>query len=293
MEKKVALLVIYNHRFDKNIPLIDKIYEGRFSNVFHIVPFYDGNADNVIPVYASSLFFQSYISQAYTHLKLQKFTHFFIVADDMLLNPKVNEKTLWIETGLMEDECMYPSEFWILQDMPHFWSWYNNVLHYNPKIRGVEIGNILPSKSEAEQFFRFHGIPTSKIPLRSIYQPPIKSLLLYRPRLPFSRKLKYPLVAGYSDIFMITADVMDKFCQYCGAFAATNLFVEAAIPTSLILSAKKIRKDNSLKLHCGAIWGVKEVELFNKRYNYSLSALISDFPSDKLFIHPIKLSKWK
>ena len=292
MEKKIALLVIYNHRFDKNIPLIDKMYEGRFSHVYHIVPFYDGTKENVIPVYASSHYFQSYISQAYTHLRNKGFTHYFVVADDMILNPVINETNIWDVTGLNEDECMYPSEFWILQKLPWCWSWIDNVLHYNPKIKGVEIEHILPSIKEAEESFRFHNLPVSKIPLRSIYQPPFKDLLLHLPRLPFSRKLKYPLVAGYSDIFMVTADVMDNFCKYCGAFAATNLFVEAAIPTSLVLSAKKIRKESSLKLHSGALWG-KDFELFNKKYNFSLELLKSNFPNDKLFIHSIKLSKWK
>ena len=173
--RKVALMVIYNHRFDRNIPLIDKMYKERFTYVYHIVPFYDGTQENVIPVYESSYHFQSYISQAYTHLKHNGFTHYFIVADDMLLNPKVDENTLWEETGLEEDECMYPSEFWVLQNMPHFWPWFDNVLHYDPKMRGVEVDNILPSKEDAEKLFRAHGIPTSKIPLRSIYQPPIKS----------------------------------------------------------------------------------------------------------------------
>ncbi len=55
MEKKLALLVVYNHRYDKNIPVIDKIYQNRFSHVFHLVPFYDGEQENVIPVYDLSL----------------------------------------------------------------------------------------------------------------------------------------------------------------------------------------------------------------------------------------------
>lgn len=66
-ENKLALMVIYNHRFDKNIELIEKLYSPSFSNIFHIIPFYDGNKENVIPVYESSYQFEGYISQAYTH----------------------------------------------------------------------------------------------------------------------------------------------------------------------------------------------------------------------------------
>ena len=95
MEKKTALLVVYNHRYDKNIPVIDRIYANRFSYVCHLVPFYDGDQANVIAVYDSSHYFQNYIAQAYTHLKDKGFTHFFIVADDMILNPLVDENNLW------------------------------------------------------------------------------------------------------------------------------------------------------------------------------------------------------
>lgn len=290
--RKVALMVIYNHRFDRNIPLIDKMYKERFTYVYHIVPFYDGTQENVIPVYESSYHFQSYISQAYTHLKNNGFTHYFIVADDMLLNPKVDENTLWEETGLEEDECMYPTDFWYLQKLPWCWSWIDNALHYKVRVKGVEVANILPSVEQAESAFRRHGIPLTKIPFRSIYQGPYKALLSHLPRIPFKRKLAYPLVAGYSDILLLTADIMSDFCKFCGAFAATGLFVETAIPTSLVLSASKIRLDKDLKLHYGALWN-KELEEFNGKYNYSLKMLVNDFPKDKLYIHPVKFSKWK
>lgn len=38
----VALIVVYNHRYDRNIEVVERIYAGRFSNIFHLVPFYDG-----------------------------------------------------------------------------------------------------------------------------------------------------------------------------------------------------------------------------------------------------------
>ena len=58
--KKVALLVVYNHRNDRNIPRVQEIYKSRFSHIFHIVPFYDGHVDGeeVIPVYENSFYFE-------------------------------------------------------------------------------------------------------------------------------------------------------------------------------------------------------------------------------------------
>lgn len=68
------------------------------------MPFYDGNVENVIPVYESSFRFQSYIAQAYQHLKGKGYTHYFIVADDMILNPQINETNLFELTGIGEHQ---------------------------------------------------------------------------------------------------------------------------------------------------------------------------------------------
>lgn len=90
MKTKTALLVVYNHRFDKNIGRIRELYANRFSYIYHIMPFYDGNEPDVIPVFDSSYCFSGYIAQAYSHLRNGGFTHFFVVADDMILNPSIN-----------------------------------------------------------------------------------------------------------------------------------------------------------------------------------------------------------
>ena len=47
----VPLIIIYNHRFDQNIEKLNKIYGERFSKIYHLVPFYDGDLPNVIPVF--------------------------------------------------------------------------------------------------------------------------------------------------------------------------------------------------------------------------------------------------
>lgn len=103
METKVALLVVYNHRYDKNIARVRELYAKRFSHIYHIMPFYDGYEQDVIPVYESSYCFSGYLSQAYTHIGDKGFTHFLVVADDMILNPVINELSIWKETGL--DYC--------------------------------------------------------------------------------------------------------------------------------------------------------------------------------------------
>lgn len=289
--EKVALLVVYNHRYDKNIPIIDKIYGDRFSYIFHIVPFYDGTKQNVIPVYESSYYFQGYIAQAYTHLKKCGFTHFFIIADDLILNPAVNEHNLWNVIGISKEDNLFPN-LSFLQEIG-YWRQTPRAVKYDPNLRGVEIGNIIPSKDKAIEIFKNRGIPTSKLRLKNlICFSSIKGFLRSLYHFPFQLNFSYPLVGGYSDTFMLTSKVMETFCNYCGAFAATNLFAEIAIPTALMLTTDKVRYIYKCNLTKGDMWSSKEKESFYNHYSYNLKDLLDNFPNDKLYVHPIKLSKW-
>lgn len=296
---KTALLIIYNHRFDKNIPRLDALYDGVFSHVYHVVPFYDGAQPNVIPVYESSYRFQSYISQAYTHLKDKGFTHFFVVADDMLLHPSINEHTLWDALGLEPDACFLPC-FQSLQRESVGWPWLRTAISWRLRQPGLEVERILPSREEAEQRFRRLGLDVGPIPAsayRRVYQG-TKNIL--RPS--FWREVgtwakrsiatEYPFVGGYSDILLVTAECMERFCTYCGAFAAGGLFVEIAVPTSMVLAADKIRTHKDLKLKYGALWSEQD-RAFLEPYKHSLRALQENFPADRMYLHPIKLSQWK
>lgn len=286
---KIALLIIYNHRYDKNIPRLEAIYKERFSNIFHIIPFYDGDIKNVIPVYDNSIYFSGYVAQAYTHLKGKGYTHFFVVADDMVLNPVLNENNLFDKMGLKKDEC-FLDYLHILSDLK--FRWYQlRAMKYRIKQRGVEIANVLPSKEYALQQFSKHNIPYAPISIKPYLNFHVEFILNYL--LNYKRRLpEYPMVGGYADIFMVTADVMDRFALYCGAFSATKLFVEIAIPTALIIAADKMKLSKDLNFVSGALW-TKEDKAFLDKYNNSLELLLADFPKDRLFLHPIKLSQWK
>lgn len=80
--------------------------------------------------------------------------------------------------------------------------------------------------------------------------------------------------------------------NYCGAFSATRLFVEMAIPTALVLSSDNIRLGKDIKLNPGAMWIEDDFKILEP-YGHNLAKLLTDFPSDKLYLHPIKLSQWK
>ena len=299
MDTKIALLVIYNHRYDKNIPRIEQIYKGRFSHIYHIVPFYDGVQENVIPVYECSFQFQGYISQAYQHIKDKGFTHFVAVADDMLINPKLNENTFFELSGIDREAC-FVHELRDLRDVRRRWFHIGGAIRFSLFNRGLEIDNILPSKEEAEIAFQRHKIPyrlISEWPYKSIRRRVRENLLLYRrliryhilQRIYFS----YPLVGGYSDLIVVPNSVMATFCQFCGAFAAARLFVEIAIPTSMILCCDKVQTLKQIKMNNSLLLPRDKDRDFLPQDNYSYAELEKNFPSDMFYIHPIKLSKWK
>jgi hypothetical protein len=301
---KIALFVVYNHRYDKNIDKIEEMYKGKFTHIFHLMPFYDGNKSNVLSVYANSIHFQSYIAQAFQQILQRKelYTHYFIVADDMLLNPCINEKNLFEFLNIDEETCYIKdirepqkkryNDRWL------HWVWIMQFIYRTNKPK-VETATVLPSVEQALIQFEKHGIDVS--PIKFIHQ--IKSLFylcIVRPRLIFRtvivmfkrNKINYPLVWAYSDCLLIPHSIMSKFCNYCGAFAATDLFVELAIPTALLLSSDKIVTDSALAIKSLAneYEAIKNIE---NKYVFNLQKLIENFPKDVFFIHPVKLSKWK
>ncbi len=294
---KIALFILYNHRYDKNISRIEELYKEKFTFIYHIVPFYDGNKKNVLPVYESSYQFQSYIAQAYQQLqKTNEYTHYFIVADDMILNPAITEKNLFDFTGIDEKSC-FITDF---RDLKHN---INVPLFCSINKKGAEVKTILPKYGEAIEKIRLKGLFTMpytyvfliKYIFYWLFRFRIKKVLmgLYYLFIGHKRKSLYPIIWGYSDILIVTESAMQKFCTYCGCFAACNIFVEQALPTALILSAEKIVLKDQIKKDVISQLSVKERAKLEQKYNFNLADLIRDFPSNTFFIHPIKLSQWK
>ena len=100
------------------------------------------------------------------------------------------------------------------------------------------------------------------------------------------------MARSYSDIVIVSKYTIKKFCQYCGIFAASHLFVEVALPTSLFLASKNIVCDKELTMKGLPLWGGDNIEKYFKKYEKNLNKLLDDFPEDKLYLHPVKLSKW-
>lgn len=285
MKKEVALIIIYNHRYDKNIEILERLYSQRFSNIFHLMPFYDGDRENVISVYENSYYFQGYISQGLDKYFDEKYSHYFFIADDLMINPLINENN-YIEYFNLDKKTSFISGFITLHERKKFWPRVREAYEYKPDKRGLEIINELPSYGEAIERFDKFNLKIQPLSVNQIYRNVTHSISkesIY--------ELSYPLVGSYSDIVVISADYIKQFCHYCGVFAASDLFVELAIPTALVLAVEKIVTEKDLCLQGKALWTSDDYEELTQ-YNKNLTLLLSDFPKNYLYLHPVKLSEW-
>ena len=178
------------------------------------------------------------------------------------------------------------------------WTSYRNAVLFDPFGKyGLEIRNELPPATQAAQLLARHGVANREFSFVQVYGPPraraLARYLVDRLRHKGSlRRTRYPLARSYSDLTVVSAACIREFCHYCGVFAATDLFVELAIPTALALATDKIVTETDLALHGKALWSAAEQSAELERYGKQLGELFRRFPSDCLYIHPVKLSTW-
>lgn len=316
MDKRIALIILFNHRYDKNLPVLEEIYKERFSNRFYLVPFYDGDWENVIPVYGRSIFFEIYIAQAFNLLKMRGFDYYYIIADDMIINPAINENNILDFFEIQDGESWIP-HLRTIREQKFFWTGTMAAYTYRPVQKYVESENELPLVDDACEKFKQHGLSEPmKLSRKDVFgnfslstasmaeKARLALRIVTRLRHPFmkSANLSYPLAASYSDTLLVSGETMPKFAHYCGVFGATSLFVEVAIPTALVLASdKKIKTENDISKSGRSYWKVAEnVFCENPQYTWdnldkeykNLDDMIARFPQDAIYLHPVKISKW-
>ncbi|RYE37125.1 MAG: hypothetical protein EOP42_00840 [Sphingobacteriaceae bacterium] len=318
----MALIFVFNHKYDRNIDILEKLYKDRFSNIYHLVPFYEGNKENVIPVYESSQHFQGYLAQGYKKYFREEYEHYIFIGDDLILNPAINEDNYQTYFHLTKNTSYIPEIYSLhhltnnntLRFLPvksitgkNRWHWCKikeMVDSYKHKAYGVENADEMPSYLQAKALIEKHGYPIQSVSYKDLYGdviPFTSAAVKYALNLTsyFKRfALAYPVVGSYSDIVIVAKTSIKKFCHYCGVFATNKLFVEFAIPTSLLLASEKVITEREIGKKGKIYWLYTKPEIDNyeqdiKPYNQDLNKLINEFPADKLYIHPIKLSKWK
>jgi hypothetical protein len=304
---QAALIVIYNHKYDKNINLIERLYKNRFSNIYHLVPFYTGNQGNVVHVYENSKYFQGYVAQGLDWFYNKRFTHYFFVADDMILHPDINENNYFEYFNLDEKKSFIP-EFFSIYKSNWFWPHTKDAISFQISQEGIEVKDELPDADDAENRLLKNGALTRPLlqekPLKwkHLYGKLNRNMFYKKNRDPFLHwlndsihkkkySLNYPLVGGYSDIFIVSSQTIKTFGHYCGVFSALKLFVEVALPTALALSSEEIITEKDLPVKGKPLWKQEEQYEYLSPYQNNLEQLVKNFP-DVLYIHPVKLSCW-
>ncbi len=302
MPKEVCLLIIYNHRYDANIAKLEKIYGTRFSNIYHIMPFYDGKKENVIPVYECSFRFQGYIAQAMQLIR-ERYEQYFFIADDLILNPAINESNYkdWFHLNGKNAFITFTKPIremgdWtvrrrFMDPLPKF-EWYNGTLWEKEIMPSAQAYSIAAQKGyHKEQFL---------VNLRMVWNA--RKNLKYYPRLFIlffkillfgKQQCPYPVWGGYSDIFIVPGEKIDQISHMLGVFAAMGLFVEMAIPTTLQLLCEEVTETKNLSpLYGNSRWALADRNAIESQYDYSYKKLIDGWDKNCLYIHPVKLSKW-
>ena len=178
---------------------------------------------------------------------------------------------------------------------------------FSPNAPGLQETHKLPSVEEAIVKFKSLGYATQYVRARAEASRILTGVYVKLSRGQhfirwfnsiYNFKLSYPLVCGRSDLTIVPHNKIEKFCHYCGIFAGLNLFIEIAIPTTLVLlqeddSKLMTDKDSRFQTFQGHLGNLHPFDLRlpqNKNIN-TPDDLLAAFPREYLYIHPIKLSQ--
>ena len=320
---ELCLIVVFNHRFDKNLPLLRKYYGDKFKTIRFLMPFADDleeNEPDVISVHFSSYLYQGFFGEARKQIEQVECDGYVVVGDDLLLNPSLNQNNLHQRMDLPTNDA-YTKSLASLYDAPLSWS-RTRTTYRALFADGIEWNRLLPEREEAMERSIHYGITHrplgfrnltpfwTKIGLSSLgtaiawFSERQHSRRLFAS---FTQEVPYPLFYGYSDFLVLPKAGWDRFARYCEATAAMQLFVEAAIPLAMVLAFDRVQTEleygelfdaphpkRRMRMHGIELqWQESDRIDFENRHDLSLTRLIETFPDDILYYHPVKLSKWK
>lgn len=259
---------------------------------------------DVITVFGHSHLFYSYFVQAYPHYR-GEFSHYVFVADDLILNPSLNE------SNICERLCCGPESSFLKRvfSLAAGATWARSHGYarsiYTP---AVDLRGCLPSEDFLSGVFSKHGI----LPLRELgthFEWVADKHALARRLLPARvysslcrctlrssklqpRHLEYA-AGAYSDFLVVSAQSIESFLYYCGIFTGISLFAEIAIPTALLYTGRPLVSENEIDLKGVETWTPESnlTSEFDHMGSFSATDYFSRHPSH-LYVHPIKLSRF-
>ncbi|WP_157548727.1 hypothetical protein [Piscinibacter sakaiensis] len=172
-----------NHPFPSVIPILRKLYAGRFTSVLFLVPFYRCDEPDVLTVYRGSYTHAAYLTDVRERLAAVDCDHYLVVHDDVLLNPALSEATFRQTFPLGEREG-YISHLFPVGGTVGDWTWLfgfaPKALHpkshlFGSGIEGATLRQYLPGHAQIAAKFAAHGIlPQRHARLRSDRMPDVE-----------------------------------------------------------------------------------------------------------------------
>ncbi len=320
--KKTCLVIIYNHQFIANIEKLEKLYGGRFDKIYHLMPFYTGNKENVIPVYENSYQFSGYVTQGLDRFFSEEFDYYAFMGDDVMLHPKFSNVTIEDMLKIDADTAFTARNLFVMSDehlLSRVWL-FPTVLNYMYSENREIVDDILPSVPDMMVKYKKLGILRRLITEDKIkylqdflpvncqhnfyykYMPDYADVNLDLKKILSSFKddeygnIKYlfPFAGGFSDFFVIPKDYVKRFAYYAGVLAEERIFAEVAVPTSLCIVLNKIMmpKDIDYKIVNYTSVDSQRKEMPEK-YNKSVKKLLNEWNNENLLVHPVKYSIWE
>lgn len=321
--QKTALVVLFNHQYDRNIPVIREIYSGRFSGLLQLMPYYRGSDPDVCSVYGNSFQFYDYILQARERIRNLEGDHILIIGDDLLLNPKFDEFSTPSLLGIHGDDTCYLDGF-VDVSLPQCYRGTVEAHRFSMTPPGIDAGSVnknVPSYEEARQILKSRNLMRhDELSRVRMFMPKwcpgggihanwkvlkgrIWHLLNHWKHRIKKYPYSYPVVFGYSDIVCLPKGKFDDFCRILEVFAAWNMFVELAIPTALqLLPGTRLATLEDTRYKSGNVWFPQDPEHFEAMNGVieelvssssgDIGKLLSSFPEEYLYLHPVKLSRF-
>src|SRR5262249_60267 len=146
----------------------------------------------------------------------EEYAHYLFVADDLVLNPTINENNYAEIFNLSLEGCFIP-RFVSLGESRDWWG-EGEAYRWNIKLRGVEAVKQIPDYERALQKFKKFGLEIKPLQFQQIWKTPESTnlwlenffrIIVYTLRYGHARlkgktySLSYPIVGSYSDIFVV------------------------------------------------------------------------------------------
>ena len=295
---KICLSFVFNHRFEKNIPILREIYGNRFSTLRFLSPFSQwGLAPDIIPIFETSVHFEGYFAQAYPHLP-KDYDYYAFCADDLFLNPRLNERNLIEKLNCTGSAYIkYINPVW-----EHSFAWhkFEECMNFPNDDCVVPYTQFLPSREELLETYALHGFSYRNVGFQNFLGAYHRGLTIRRVwegtkyflKNGLKRFVHFPLVEGYSDFIIVPKEALERFCFLCGVFAAMNLWVDSAIATAMTLSSNSLRLEKQNEMKGREIWDEVALENLLNATDGKIKRLSEQMPENQLYVHPVKLSAW-